>query len=800
MADADELLAALESVDPASLAYQEFVEIGMALKHEGLPFEAWDSWAARDAARYKGTLRRKWDGFGDGNAASPVTAGTLVQYARDRGWEPAGAGLGEALSWDSDVWDARPRAAAEKPRVVDPTWVESAEVEEPGEGWEGWRDLAAYLEAVFEPGETVGYVIEAWDKEGRWVPSGKGPHERTAGEMLEKLERYQGDLASAIGQPNPEAGAWIRFNPLDGEGVRNDNVTEFRHALVESDSVPVGRQVAIIRELQLPVTALVSSGGKSAHAIVRVDARNYDEYRQRVDELYRICRENGLPVDTQNKNPSRLSRMPGVERGGRKQWLMGLHMGRESWADWREWYDDQTDDLPEPESLADVWDGLPELSPPLIEGVLRQGHKMLLAGPSKAGKSYALIELCVAVAEGVPWLGFDVAARGRVLYVNLELDRASCLHRFRDVYGAMGCEPAHVADIDVWNLRGKSKPMDELAPALIRRALKTRPICVVIDPIYKVITGDENSADQMAAFCNQFDKVADALGCAVVYCHHHSKGLQGGKRSMDRASGSGVFARDPDALLDMIELHLTEGAAQRAEWDAVRDSCAAFLDAEPRLAGWRELVDDDDQTHGEGMLRASRELCRQLGLEDALLRAEGEARRRARAMTAWRVEGTLREFPRFEPVNLWFRHPAHVRDESGILGDLFAEGDDSPEAVAAGKKGKRFGGKEGRQRGAEAAKGAAEERQRERVAAMREAIDQCNREGAKPTRERVADKVEAILGEELPSSGLKNWTRNAAKWSPIRSREDEDGAWVLYDTELEAAIGGWDDGGANTNE
>lgn len=100
--------------------------------------------------------------------------------------------------------------------------------------------------------------------------------------------------------------------------------------------------------------------------------------------------------------------------------------------------------------------------------------------------------------------------------------------------------------------------MDKLAPSLIRRALKTRPIAVVIDPIYKVLTGDENSADQMAAFCNQFDKIAAEVGCAVVYCHHHSKGAQGGKRSMDRASGSDVFARDPDAQLDMIQLPISD--------------------------------------------------------------------------------------------------------------------------------------------------------------------------------------------------------------------------------------------------
>ena len=60
-----------------------------------------------------------------------------------------------------------------------------------------------------------------------------------------------------------------------------------------------------------------------------------------------------------------------------------------------------SDDLPDPEPLESVWDNLPALAAPLIDGVLRQGHKMLLAGPSKAGKSFSLIELCIAIAEGL---------------------------------------------------------------------------------------------------------------------------------------------------------------------------------------------------------------------------------------------------------------------------------------------------------------------------------------------------------------------------------------------------------------
>lgn len=698
-----DLTECLDAIDPSALQYQQWIEIGMALKHEGYGFDVWDSWSRRDAARYKGNgaMERKWRDFGK-SAGAPVTGGTIVQTAKDAGWAPL-ADMGTALDWNDEV------------SPLDPSWIEPVHVDDPGADWTGWRDLVRYLETLFDANEIVSCVTDSWldEKDGRWKPKGKGVHTMTAGDIIAKLHKYRDDepIDCVLGKPNDEAGAWIRFNPLDGKDVRNDNVTEFRYALVESDDMEIDRQRGIIEELELPVAALVHSGNKSLHAIVRVNAKDYDEFRKRVDYLYRTCQKYGLKLDTQNKNPSRLSRMPGVTRGGNRQFLVATDIGRASWDEWKEWIEELNDDLPDPESLADCWDALPELSPPLIEGVLRQGHKMMLGGPSKAGKSFALIELCVAIAEGVPWLGFG-CAQGRVLYVNLELDRASCLHRFKDVYGAMGVEPANLASIDVWNLRGKSKPMDQLAPSLIRRALKTRPIAVVIDPIYKVITGDENSADQMAAFCNQFDRVATELGCAVVYCHHHSKGSQGSKRSMDRVSGSGVFARDPDALLDMIELEQTDALRQQQEDAAV---CAALERAMAELGpdGWRDVIGDDDRLSAKRFLEGARALLSRAG-ERAALDAVVAARAAAKARTAWRIEGTLREFPRFDPLNLWFDYPVHRPDATGALSDVDPEGE-----------GNRWAGKAGRDRRAKTA----EERKEERRAALEEAFSTCDTGG-----------------------------------------------------------------------
>ncbi len=512
----------LSYINPASLDYQTWVSVGMALKEEGYSCEVWDNWSRNDSRYHAGECEKKWESFN--GAAKPVTGATIVQLAKERGMMFGGEN--RALDWDDEI-SYEDKDEHDAHIVVDKHWIEGREITAPSD-LQPHKQIITYLEALFDQNENVGYVTKSYEKDGKYIPANKGAYDRTAGQLIELLSKCGGDIGSVLGDYDPQAGAWIRFNPLDGKGVKNENVTEFRFALVESDNLDIERQNAIIRELELPVAALVYSGKKSLHAIVRIDAANYDEYRKRVDFLYAVCQKNGLSPDTQNRNPSRLSRLPGVQRGEQKQFIVDTNIGKATWNDWREWIEGINDDLPEFENAAEFWDNMPDLAPPLIDGVLRQGHKMLIAGPSKAGKSFALIELCAAVAEGRKWLGWQ-CAQGKVLYVNLELDKASCEHRFRDIYNALGWKPENLRNIDIWNLRGKSVPMDKLAPKLIRRAAKRNYIAIIIDPIYKVITGDENSADQMAHFCNQFDKVCTELGCAVIYCHHHSKGAQHGQ-------------------------------------------------------------------------------------------------------------------------------------------------------------------------------------------------------------------------------------------------------------------------------
>ena len=700
----------LPAIDPAVLSYQQWVDVGFALKDGGFTAQDWEDWSARDMKRYHpGECVKKWNTI----RASGVTLGTLVKYARDQGWTPRnpsaayggtstfrGGKEDRAYGWDDVIG-----GGGDLTVVDNPDQVEQHPLPEPKE-WHPGKQLVRYLELLFSPDELVGYVTSVWysaDKE-KWMPD-KGIYNRTAGDLIADISKNGDDLGAAIGDTKPEAGAWIRFNPLDGNGVRNENVTEYRYALVESDSMPVEQQYALYKAMELPVRVMVHSGGKSLHAIVHIGARDYAEYRARVAYLYKVCAANGLQVDGQNKNPSRLSRMPGILRDGKRQYIVAENTGKASFEEWREYVEALNDDLPDPENLADVWDKMPELSPPLIEGVLRQGHKLLLAGPSKAGKSFALLELCVSIAEGRPWMGFG-CAQGRVLYVNLELDRASCLNRLRDVYAALGVAPANAGKIDVWNLRGSAVPMDKLAPKLIRRAQKKNYIAIIIDPIYKVITGDENSADQMAKFCNQFDLICAKLGCAVIYCHHHSKGAQGGKNAMDRASGSGVFARDPDALLDMIELPVSD-ALNKAEGDrAAIELCKRALGSSIMAINPDNVLSQDDACSAVRTLAACERLLAPFEYA-ALLKQIEATKARLGKRTAWRIEGTLREFERFTPVNVWFDYPVHVADRAGVLGDV------KPEDEYQRQK---------RERGAASNQARARDRAQERAAKIENAI------------------------------------------------------------------------------
>lgn len=122
-------------------------------------------------------------------------------------------------------------------------------------------------------------------------------------------------------------------------------------------------------------------------------------------------------------------------------------------------------------------------------------------------------------------------------------------------------------------------------------------------------------------------------------------------------------------MLDMTELVPTDAIREQLHNKAACAAAKALLDAR----GHADAYGPDDALSRSRMLAIAKE---HLPLPD-LHRLDADtaaAIKRADAMTAWRIEGTLREFARFDPVNLWFDYPVHKLD-SGLLEDLQPESD-----------------------------------------------------------------------------------------------------------------------------
>src|SRR5699024_2515631 len=104
-------------------------------------------------------------------SATPVTMGTLMQIAKDHGWQPLKPGT--ELSWDDFIGTKDDKVVIEK------GWIEGKELQEPKQ-WSPAKELVTYLETLFDSTENVGYVTDTYEKEGKYMPT-KGCWDRTAG-------------------------------------------------------------------------------------------------------------------------------------------------------------------------------------------------------------------------------------------------------------------------------------------------------------------------------------------------------------------------------------------------------------------------------------------------------------------------------------------------------------------------------------------------------------------------------------------------------------------------------------------
>ena len=155
---------------------------------------------------------------------------------------------------------------------------------------------------------------------------------RNDGILMDPLSTWRyGREDGAWFLPQPVTGEWAEvdrlkksYNPRGLTRRAEENITHFRFALLESDVAPQDQWLSALAQLPLPIVSVVTSGGKSVHALFAVNADSKEHW----DDLIRgelLAPLKTIGADAAALTAIRLTRLPSVHRGERLQELLFLN-------------------------------------------------------------------------------------------------------------------------------------------------------------------------------------------------------------------------------------------------------------------------------------------------------------------------------------------------------------------------------------------------------------------------------------------------------------------------------------------
>jgi hypothetical protein len=226
-------------------------------------------------------------------------------------------------------------------------------------------------------------------------------------------------------------------------------------------------------------------------------------------------------------------------------------------------FDSVPDSAIQTDTLTAVMASEPPPPPCVIDEIFGPGDIFQINAPSKARKSFLLLQLGMSVSAGLPFLGVVTSARPVVL-LNLEIRPEHFRLRMWRMARALQLDLATAQPFTV--IHGRGRDTTDILREVETTAKRIGAGVVAVDPVYKLSpAGNENESADAKGIVATLDRLAEATGAAVCYVHHTPKGAAGDRAAIDRGAGHGVLARAFDACLSIIP-HKSEPGAMVAEY------------------------------------------------------------------------------------------------------------------------------------------------------------------------------------------------------------------------------------------
>ena len=188
----------------------------------------------------------------------------------------------------------------------------------------------------------------------------------------------------------------------------------------------------------------------------------------------------------------------------------------------------------------------------IIEDFICRKEFMLLHATAKTGKSMFALNLGLAVATGLDFLGMETM-KGKVMYLQSELADYALTQRIDLMLKGYPTEVYDHAQMNFLISSGRIRlDSNEGLNALKEKVKLEQPLLLIIDPLYDMHSKNEDNANEMAPLLSNIREVAREFGCAVILIHHQGKKNEGYSTNAGHACrGSSAFADVPDSSISL---------------------------------------------------------------------------------------------------------------------------------------------------------------------------------------------------------------------------------------------------------
>ncbi|KKM15955.1 hypothetical protein LCGC14_1690770 [marine sediment metagenome] len=215
----------------------------------------------------------------------------------------------------------------------------------------------------------------------------------------------------------------------------------------------------------------------------------------------------------------------------------------------------------EPQKLRDFLKWEPHYPDAIISnGVLYEQNKLIMYGREGIGKSMLAMNLDMSLIGGVPWAGFDITGDHRVIYLQMEIPHPLLHKRLTKMYEAWKVlygDPKDMLDrLYVWT-EPFLKLDDAVGYKLLRAQLeKVKPTILIVDPLYKALSGNILDPNSARAFVDSIDALMAEFKFCLILIHHTRKGTideESDANPDDDMLGSAVFSWWADTIIKVTK-------------------------------------------------------------------------------------------------------------------------------------------------------------------------------------------------------------------------------------------------------